>query len=309
MAEIILVIFGIMLVRQFLNRKLPRVGGKIGAIRSIGPPPALSAGFSKIHTRVTTIYTAASDAARYRTLRAFLSRGTVARPILLQIYRVAGCATDVEIPVESPDYDRIDVTEALALLRELPDLRLISRLQLSDEPSFYDPWVRKVRNREAFLLGHSTTSRLVVLYRPDRKLGQINGQTLLHEWLHLVAFGSPRDVRRFKRANAVERLPRAAIEPMSVNVRDAQTHEAWCDLGEKIFGYDETIAREAALTLPVHTTILWQRIETYLRGAPLNLRSTRFGEFETRSIFIRGEVSEKAQALLGTRSFWRKVLS
>jgi hypothetical protein len=307
MAEIILVLFGIMLVRIFLNRNMPRVGGKLGAIRSVGPPPALPAGFSKVHTRLLAVYIASSDAAGFSTLKAFLRRGTVARPTLMQIYRVADSETDVEIPVEQPPYDRIDVTETLALLRELPDLRLISRLQLSDEPSFYDPWVRKVRSREAFLLGHSTTFRLVVLYKPDRKYGQLNGLTLLHEWLHLVAFSSPRAVWRFKRANAVERLPRGAIEPMSVNVWDAQTHEAWCDLGEKIFGYDETIAREAALSSPVHTAILWQRVEAYLRSTPPNLRSTRFGDFEKRGAFVHGEVTDKAQALLGKSSFWRKL--
>jgi hypothetical protein len=308
MAEIILVLFGIMLVRRFLNRNMPRVGGKLGAIRSVNPPPALPAGFSKVHTRLLALYIASSDAAGFCTLKAFLRRGTVVRPTLMQIYRIADSETDVEIPVEQPAYDRIDVTEALALLRELPDLRLISRLQLSDEPSFYDPWVRKDRSHEAYLLGHSTTSRLVVLYKPDRKHGQLNGLTLLHEWLHLVAFSSPKDVRRFKRANAVERLPRGAIEPMSVNVRDAQTHEAWCDLGEKIFGYDEAIAREAALALPVHTMILWRRVEAYLRSTPPNLRSTRFYEFEKRAAFVHGETAAKAQALLATRSFWDKVL-
>jgi hypothetical protein len=308
MAEIIFILFGIFLVRRYLNRNMPRVGGKIGAIRSVGPPPALPAGFSKVHTRVLTVYTASSDAARFSTMKAFLRRGTVAQPTLMQIYRVAACETDVEIPAELPPYDRIDVAEALALLRELPDLRLISRLQLSDEPSFYDPWVRKVRSQEAFLLGHSTTSRLVVLYKPARQLGGLLGLTLLHEWLHLVAFASPRNVRRFKRANAVERLARAAMEPMAVNVRDAQTHEAWCDLGEKIFGYDEAIAHETALSLPVHTTILWQRVEEYLRATPPNLHSTRFGELEKRGAFIREEVAAKAQAVLGARSIWEKIL-
>jgi hypothetical protein len=309
MAEIILVIFGIFLIRIFLNRNMPRVGGKIGALAAAEPPAVVPDGFSRVYARIVTVFIASSDAARFPNLKAFLRHGTTPQPTLMRIYRVAGCDTEIEIPAAAPGYERIDAAGTLALLRELPDLRLIRRLQISDEPSFYDPWARKIRGPEVFLLGHSTNARLVVLYKPSRDLGEFNGLTLLHEWLHLVAFSSPKDFRRFKRANTAERLPHAAIEPMSVNVRDAQTHEAWCDLGEKIFGYDETIAREAALTLPVHTTILWQRFETYLRGAPLNLRSTRFGEFEKRSIFIRGEVAEKAQALLGTRSFWRKVLS
>src|SRR6202142_1150178 len=128
MAEIILVLFGIMLVRRFLNRNMPRVGGKLGPMRSVGSPPALPAGFSKVHTRLVAVYIASSDATGFSTLKAFLRRGTVARPPLMKIYRVPDSETDVEIPVEQPPYDRIDITETLALLRELPDLRLISRL-------------------------------------------------------------------------------------------------------------------------------------------------------------------------------------
>jgi hypothetical protein len=37
----------------------------------------------------------------------------------MRIYRVAGSKTEIEIPVEPPDYERIDAAEALALLREL----------------------------------------------------------------------------------------------------------------------------------------------------------------------------------------------
>jgi hypothetical protein len=294
MAEIILVIFGIFLVRIFLNRNMPRVGGKIGALAAADPPPAVPDGFSRVYARIVTVFTASSDAARFSSLKAFLRHGTAAQPTLMRIYRVAACETEIEIPAAAPGYERIDAAEALALLRELPDLRLIRRLQLSDEPSFHDPWVRKVRGPEVFLLGHSTNSRLVVLYKPDRKLGQLNGLTLLHEWLHLAAFISPADVRRFKRANAIEPIASAAIESMSVGVRDPQIHEAWCDLGEKIFGYDETIARGAALSTPAHTMILWRRVETLLRSTPPALRSTRFAQLESRGDFMRSVIAERA---------------
>jgi hypothetical protein len=64
----------------------------------------------------------------------------------MRIYRVAGCKTEIEIRAESPDYERIDAAEALALLRELPDPRFIRRRALSlflalsldhPTPSFY----------------------------------------------------------------------------------------------------------------------------------------------------------------------------
>jgi len=241
-----------------------------------------------------TLFTPAPDAAPFLTLKSFLRHGTVQQPVLLRIYRVAGCKTEIEIPAATPDYDRIDAAAALTLLRELPDPRLVRRLHLSDEPSFLDPWVRHVTRQEFFLLGNATSAGLVVLYRPDRRLLRSTGLTLLHEWLHLVAFKSGRAIRRFKRADAIEPLAPLAVEPVSFGDRRTAVHEAWSDLGEKLFGYDDTIARDAALTAPMHSMILWQQIETILRKTPARLRSTRCAELEMRGAFMRNVVAPRA---------------
>ena len=301
---IIVVLFAVLLFRGFLQRHMPQVGGKIGPRRPLDPATPVPDGFSGVYGRAMTVFAAASDAAQFANLKAFLRHGTVPQPTLMRIYRVAGCKTEIEIPAEAPDYERIDAAEALALLRELPDLRLIRRLHLSDERAFLDPWVRKLAGQEFFLLGNATNFSLVVLYKPDRRLGRLVGLTLLHEWLHLVAFGSLRHVHRFKRANAIEPLAPFAIEPISFGDRKTPIYEAWCDLGEKLLGYDDTIARDAALTLPVHATILWQRVEKILRKTPSRLRSTRFAEFETRAAFMHTEVAAKARAARANRPRW-----
>jgi hypothetical protein len=184
----------------------------------------------------------------------------------MRVYRVAGCMTDVEIPAEAANYDRIDATEALALLRELPDLRFIRRLQLSDEPCYLDPWLRAIHGPQFLLLGNATKTGVVVLYRPDRRDRSAAGLTLLHEWLHVMAFNSPRDLRRFQRASNVEPLasPSMPMPTVSVGVRKTAAHEAWADLGERLFGYDEAA----------------------LRRAPADLRSTRFAELDARGRFF-----------------------
>jgi hypothetical protein len=110
-----------------------------------------------------TMFAASSNAASFPNLKAFLRHGTVSQPTLMRIYRVDGCKTEIEIPADPPDYERIDAAEALALLRELPDLRLVRRLHLSDERSFLDPWVSKLVGQEFFLLGNATNFSLVVL--------------------------------------------------------------------------------------------------------------------------------------------------
>jgi hypothetical protein len=293
---VIVVIFLALLVLGFLYRNRPRVGGKLGPIRPIDPPRALPSGFSRLYARAMTLFVA-SDALRFPTLKAFLREGTVQQPVVMQIYCVAGCKAEIEIPDQAADYDRIDAAQALALLRELPDPRLVRRLHLSDEPSFLDPWVRKVRGDEVFTLGNATNFSLIVLYRPDRGLGELLGATLLHEWLHLVAFASTIQIWRFKRANAIELLPPLAFEPLNYGDRNTEVYEAWCDLGEKLLGYDESAARQTALASPVHAMILWRCVERMLRRTPLRLRSTRYDELMKRGDFMRAEVGPKARAL------------
>jgi hypothetical protein len=295
-AIIIVILFLVMLARGFLSRNMPRVGGKIGPIQTIDSPLALPSGFSLVYARAMTIFVA-SDAVRFPTLKTFLRDGLVQKRIVMRIYCVAGCKTEIEIPDQAADYERIDAAQALALVRELPDPRLVRRLHLSDEPSFLDPWVRKVKDEKLSFFGNATNFGLIVLYMPDRCLGKVLGLTLLHEWLHLVAFASTIQIWRFKRANAIELLPSLAFEPLNFGDRNTAIYEAWCDLGERLLGYDESAARQAALALPIHAIILWQCVESMLRRTPLRLRSARFDELMKRGDFMRAEVEPKARAV------------
>jgi len=304
---IIIVLFLWLLVRAFLQRDLPRVGGKLGPLRTLESAAPVPDGFSSAYARLMTVFAATADATSFSSLKAFLRQGTVGQPTLMRIYRVAGCKTEIEIPVEAPDYKRIDAAEALALLRELPDLRIIRRLHVSDERSFLDPWAQMVRGQTIRLLGHATNFRLVVLYRLDRRLGDLVGLTLLHEWLHIVAFDSWWHIWRFNRANAVEPLEPAAIEPVYFGARKAPGHEAWCDLGEQLFGYDDAVARQAALASPVHAMIVWRRVTKIMRKAPVRFRSTRFAEFEARAVFMHTEVAPKARQAWTDGRLWSRL--
>ncbi len=286
MAEIIIILFGIILVRRFLDRNRAQAGGRLGPIRVLDPPEPPPAGFLRVYARTITVFTGSSEAGPFRSLNAFLRRGTGRLAVSMRVYRLAGSATDIEIPEKAPDYDRLDATEALGLLRELPDLRFVRRLQLSDLPCYLDPWLRAAHGPQFLLLGNATKTGVVVLYRPRRADANTVGLTLLHEWLHLLAFNSPRDLRRFARAGAVEPLIPSAMPTVSIGVRRTPVHEAWADLGERLFGYDETIAREAANAAPVHAKILWQRVEGALRQAPADLRSTRLAELAARGRLI-----------------------
>jgi hypothetical protein len=89
---------------------------------------------------------------------------------------------------------------------------------------------------------------------------------------------------------------------MNWSGRNTAIHEAWCELGEKLLGYDENTARQAALEAPVHAMILWRCVERLLRRTPLRLRSTRFDELMDRAGFMRAEVAPKARAVRAKRA-------
>lgn len=295
MAQIFLVIFLILLVRVFFQRSLPRIGGKIGRSRTIGESATLAPGLSGVYGRSMRVAVATTEAMAYSSKNDFLRDGTREIPTLMRVYGVAGSETEIEIPAEPPDYERIDAGEALALLRELPDLRLVRRLHLSDVPCYLDPWARKMTGQDVRLLAHATSFKLIALYRPDRRFRRDLGLTLLHEWLHIVAFKYEIDLWRFGRANKIEPLAAVPFDGTNTGRARKLPHEAWAGLGEKLLGYDETIARETALASPVHCTILWLRVEKILRKTPAQLRSTRFAEFEARGEFMRTEVAAKAR--------------
>ncbi len=306
-AVAVAICFVIMLVYAFLNRGMPRVGGKIGRRSPYVPADPLPKGFSRVDCREITTYSAPAEPERYTTLKSYLRDGTVRRQGLVHIYHVAGCNTRIEILAQPAGYPRIDAAETLALLRELPDPRLIQRLHLSDEQAFLDPWWRQVSGRDdIFHLGHANSFGEVVLYLPDRRLGREVGATLLHEWVHLLGFKSTRAVRRFRRANGIERLPPLPIEPMTRDHPKVLVYEDWAELGEKLLGYDETVARQAALASPVHAMILWRHVEKLLRKTRRRFASTRLDEFRARAAFMRLEVAPKARAVRASHRWWRR---
>jgi hypothetical protein len=297
--EVILLIlaltFSFKLVNRILNRNVPRVGGEIGPRQTSRPLPPLPDGFLSVQTRAMTLFTACHADPPFPKLKQFLRKGAQRNTVLMHIYRVADCDTDIEIPIDDPGYYRIKATQALALLRELPDPRLVRRLQLSDQPCFLDPWMRKIHGAHSFILGQTNHTGVVVLYRPAHWMtrGHDIGLTLLHEWLHLLAFRSAPALRQFARANRVEPMPQPRLKFTGYGVRNGLVHEAWADLGERLFGDDDETARQVALAAPAHSLVIWRCVESVLRSAPERLRSGRIEVFERRGDFFAGEVAAK----------------
>jgi hypothetical protein len=179
----------------------------------------------------------------------------------------------------------------------VPDPWLVLRLHLSDESSFMDPWTRRRLGREdGFHLGNAREIGLVVLYLPDRGFGRQLVNTMMHEWLHVLAFKTQWTIWRFQRANKIEMPPPLPFERVTSSGPNAQVYEAWARLGEKLLGDDERKACAAAMAAPVHSMILCRRFEKCMRKVPRRLRSTRQVEFRARAAFMHSEVAPKARA-------------
>ena len=98
---IIIIAVVALLVLGFLRRNMPRVGGKLGPIRTVDPPRELPGGFSRTYTRAVSLFVA-SVASRFATLKAFLRDGTARLPVVMRIYCVAGCKARSRFPNRSP---------------------------------------------------------------------------------------------------------------------------------------------------------------------------------------------------------------
>src|SRR5579864_3145994 len=101
---LLLIIVGALAANVILNRGMPRIGGKIGRRAHDAPEAPLPDGFSRVDCREITHYDAPPDAESYANLKAYARGAGAGRPGLVNVYRIAGCHTRVEIPVGPPPY-------------------------------------------------------------------------------------------------------------------------------------------------------------------------------------------------------------
>jgi hypothetical protein len=76
----IITFFASLLLRGFLQRGLPQIGGKLGTIQRLGAAAAVPDGFSRVYVREMVIFTATTDTLSFKSLKAFLRHGTGRAP-------------------------------------------------------------------------------------------------------------------------------------------------------------------------------------------------------------------------------------
>lgn len=151
-------------------------------------------GYSSCQTETVTIVEGDHGAASFRDHADFQRRGWhVAHRRMLVCAVAASPGTEVAVPLDAPDYARIGPAEALALLRELPDMALIRRLTVCDGAQADEPWLRQVTGRPLTMLAEALPDGEVRLYRPVAGEGLVT--TALHEWSHLLRFRAGEGMR------------------------------------------------------------------------------------------------------------------
>jgi hypothetical protein len=184
-----------------------------------------------------------------------------------------GCPeTTIAIPEAEPDYDRISAQQALALLRTLPDIRLVRRLTILDTIFRYDPWFQQF-NSSWRLLGEVSDGAEIILYRPA--VTEDVAATVTHEWAHLLEFSSPKWRRLLNVVGDLEPfVGRAgALYP-------EPPKEEWAVLGEFLLSTAPLLSPLTSFANPIRATVIANALRERLASLPTRLRSTEHAFYE-----------------------------
>ena len=111
---LIILVYVALLGQIFLNRDLPRVGGKIGPRRIRWPTSLTPSGFLRVDCHAITLFSRPPDAAPYANFKTYRRDAPLRHEGLVRVYRVALCNTQIEIMDEPTHFQRIGAPEALA---------------------------------------------------------------------------------------------------------------------------------------------------------------------------------------------------
>jgi hypothetical protein len=207
------------------------------------------------------------NAAPFKNFKDFSERGQLFSYSSLRAYPVIGCpGMMIAVPDREADYDRLTPDQALALLKGLPDIRLVHRLTIIDAPCRYEPWYRQA-NPHWRMLGEVLDDSEIVLYRPTAKADV--AATLNHEWAHLLEFAAPKWRRLFEHVGDFERFIGRAGEP-----EPESSKEYWATLGEFLLSTAPLISPASSFANPIRATIFAMALAERLASVPAALRGT-----------------------------------
>jgi hypothetical protein len=159
--------------------------------------------------------------------------------------------TEVAVPVEYALSITLD--DIVDTLHELPNLGLIRRIMIIDEPHSEEQWLRQIRNNAGLCVKAEALpgAREIRIYASG--IDASFSATVLHEWNHLLKHAYPDASGAFDQVGSFEPLEIGALAPFDALVAD----EEWSYLGEQLADFKRQAAEALilALALPIRSSI------------------------------------------------------
>jgi poly(A) polymerase len=199
---------------------------------------------------------------------------------------------------ESQDLDRhplarrLSPQEALQIVRELPDARMIKRLIVLDKTYWDQPWRRQNGEPNVVVVGEATPEGDVRLFRPPA--GAVARDTIFHEWAHLLKFARPVESRLFDSVGKLEKI--RSMSPADATINNAET---WAVIiGEGLLNRSFAVSVSTAHANPIRASLGASALKAVLDGLPADQRGVLHDQHLALTKYIDGYVKPQAQQRL-----------
>lgn len=161
---------------------------------------------------------------------------------------------------------RLSPKQALEILRELPDPRLIKDITILNQRFWEEPWIRQNGGDNTRIMAEVSPDRSVKLFSPSND--ETSRSTLFHEWSHILKQIYPKEGRLVDSVGALERFSTNSCSDTS-----RSPEELWAVLvGEELLNRSFFSAVTAAHENPIRSTIAATALAKVLKSVPSSLR-------------------------------------
>jgi hypothetical protein len=159
--------------------------------------------------------------------------------------------TEIAVPLESTL--SISLDEIADALHNLPNLELIRRITIIDEPHAEEQWLRQTRDNAGLCVKAEAFPRAGEIRIYATGIDASFSGTVLHEWNHLLKGAYPNASDAFDRVGTIEPFELGAFAPFA----ELRADEEWSYLGEQLADFKRQPAEALilALALPIRSSI------------------------------------------------------
>lgn len=202
--------------------------------------------------------------------------------------------TEVAIPVES--MLSISLDDIVDALHNLPNVALVRRITIVDEPHSEEQWLRQIRDNAGLCVKAEAFPRAGEIRIYASGIDASFSGTLLHEWNHLLKHAYPDASNAFDRVGTIEPFEIGPLAPFDELVAD----EEWSYLGEQLADFKRQLAEALmlAVALPIRSSIWGSAFGAALDALPESEYGADHESHQSIRAFIDASARPEAIATL-----------